>query len=157
MARYYFNVLADYFMIDLLDDGADWPEPIVKEEDVSDRVIVSDGAITLMTARNMSVPLLLEIGASPPGETVYSDIETWDHVVECSIRIKSGRLAIWGNGEYYPDCPKVGVEPGIYQARIFHGGLTTLSEDGLDGNDVYWVLLTPGQPIEKKVIRRFIS
>jgi len=157
MARYYFEVFADYFMIDLLDDGMHSTFTTVEEEDLSDRVIVSEGAITLMTARNMSVPLLLEIGASPPGETVYSDVETWDHVVECSIRIKSGRLAIWGNGEYYPDCPRVGVEPGIYQARIFHGGLNTLSEDGLDGNDVYWVVLTPGQHIEKKVIRRFIS
>ena len=155
MSRYYFNVFADYFMIDLLDDGADWPEPIVKEEDVSDRVIVSDGVITIMTARNMSVPLLLEIGASPPGEAVYSEIETWDHVVECSIQIKSGRLAIWGNGEYYPDCPRVSVEPGTYEVRIFHGGLTTLSEDELAGNDVYWVVLTPGQPIKKKVIKRF--
>jgi hypothetical protein len=155
MARYYFEVFADYFMFDLLDDGVDRSVPTIEEEDLSDRVIVSEGAVTIMTARNMSVPMLLEIGASPPGEAVYSEIETWDHIVECSIRIKSGRLAIWGNGEYYPDCPRVSVEPGTYEVRIFHGGLTTLSEDELDGNDVYWVVLTPGQPIEKKVIKRF--
>jgi hypothetical protein len=156
MSKHYFNVFADYFMIDLLDDGKHRTFTTIEEEDLSDRVIVSDGAVTIMTARNMGVPLLLEIGASPPGETIYSDIETWDHVVECSIQINSGRLAVFGN-EYYPDCPKVAVEPGTYQVRIFHGGLTTLSEDELAGNDVYWVVLTPGQPIEKKVIKRFVG
>jgi hypothetical protein len=154
MSRHYFNVFADYFMIDLLDDGIHSTFTTVDEEDLSDRVIVSDGAVTIMTARNMSVPLLLEIGASPPGEAVYSEIETWDHVVDCSIQINSGRLVIFGN-QYYPDCPRVSVEPGTYEVRIFHGGLTTLSEDELDGNDVYRVVLTPGQPIEKKVIKRF--
>ena len=33
---------------------------------------------------------------------------------------------------------------GDYAARISHGGLNTLSEDGLDGDDRYRIQLWPG-------------
>ncbi len=153
MARYYFNIFADYFMFELLDDGVDSHVISVDQEALSDRIIVSDSSITIMTARNMNVPVLLEIYASPLDEKV--DTQTWDHVVECSLQIDSGRLVISGTTDYYPACPRISVEPGIYEVRIFHGGLNTLSEDGLDGNDVYWIVLGPGRKIEKKVLKRF--
>ncbi|WP_313013585.1 hypothetical protein [Brevundimonas sp.] len=33
---------------------------------------------------------------------------------------------------------------GDYAARVSHGGLDTLSEDGLDGDDRYRIQLWPG-------------
>ncbi len=39
---------------------------------------------------------------------------------------------------------RIAVPAGDYAARVSHGGLDTLSEDGLDGDDRYRIQLWPG-------------
>ena len=156
MSRYYFRVFADYFKFELQNEGA---EPLVdlwNEKTLAERFAVGDGVVWISAARNMDVPVLVEIQNVVGDEPFTEDtLRTWDHVVECSIDISSGCLVIWGTGEYYPDAPRVKLTPGTYQVRAYFGGLSTLSENGLTGDDVYVITLRSGSPIQPRVIKQY--
>lgn len=154
MSRFYFRVFADYFGFELLDDGALLPPDRINQETIANRVATSQGVINVTTQRNYYVPVVIEILAAGLLEDHHPN-ETWDHVVECSIEITSGRLVVLGTTDYYPDAPRIPIQPGTYQATIYSGGLSTLSEDGLRGEDVYWIVLQPGPAVETRVIKRF--
>jgi hypothetical protein len=102
-------------------------------------LIVTPGNIFVGTVRNMTVPVDVEIHEAEP----VDNLDSWDHVNECSIEIKSGRIAIAGCTDYYPDAPRITISPGIYRARIYYGDLEALSDDGLEGDDHYQVILWP--------------
>jgi hypothetical protein len=155
MIKYEFTVFADYFQFELIDDGVDFPADQWNDQTIVDRVAVSQGVITIVTARDTSVPVVVEVHELPKDQD--ADIEAtkqWDHIVECAIEIASGRLVILGN-EYYPDAPRIIVSPGIYQTRVYYGGLSTLSDDGREGDDIYKIVLWPGKYHEPKVIKRY--
>jgi hypothetical protein len=97
----------------------------------------------------MTVPVDVEVRESAPEHMLSS----WDHVVECSMDVTSGRIVIAGCTDYFPDAARVAVQPGHYRVRVFYGKLDALSEDGLDGEDNYTVVLWPGQPIEPVVLK----
>ncbi|MEV5479995.1 MULTISPECIES: hypothetical protein [Streptomyces] len=42
-----------------------------------------------------------------------------------------------------PQGPRIPLTPGAYAARVYSRGLHTISEDGLDGEDRYHVVLWP--------------
>lgn len=154
MSRYYFRVFADYFTFEILDEGISPPRGLWNETTLLDRVATANGVIDVATVRNMFVPVLIEVLNSEDVDHTLSP-DTWDHIVECSIATLTGSFVVLGTTDYYPDAPRVKVAPATYQARIYYGGLSTLSDDGLTGNDVYWVVLRPGPPIEPRVIKRW--
>jgi hypothetical protein len=81
------------------------------------------------------------------------DFEAWDQVTECSIEVPSGRLVIAGCTDYFPDAARIEVAAGTYRVRVSYGGLDTLSEDGLDGDDHYRVQLWMASKIEPRVLK----
>jgi hypothetical protein len=95
----------------------------------------------------MEVPVVVEVLESAPLET----LDSWDHVVECSIDIPSGRMVVAGCTDYFPKARRIEVVPGTYRARVFYGQLNSLSEDGLEGDDHYRVALWP-HPAEPPVV-----
>ena len=150
LQEYKFDVFADYYQFSLEDEqsGADlsrsWTEKAVR-----DLIAVTSGAIGIGTVRNMSVLVSVEIHDSQPEE----DESRWQHITECSITVRSGRLILLGN-DYLPNAPRIKVKPDTYRARVYYGGLNTISDDGLDGEDFYKVVLWSGQSSEPKVIKR---
>jgi hypothetical protein len=155
MKRYYFNVFSDYFAIDILDEGFVPQKDIWDEESLKQRISTEQGRITISTARNMSSSLLLEVFETKASDVKnYLNLESWDHVAECSIEVPSGKIVVLGN-DYFPDAPRINLLPSIYHASIYFGGLSTISEDGLFGNDVYWLVLQPGKVIKPGVIKQW--
>lgn len=55
--------------------------------------------------------------------------------------------------DYFPDAARVSLLPGSYRARIYYAHLDSLSEDGLDGNDEYRVVLWPAPPSGLKILK----
>lgn len=113
---------------------------IYTDVDWSDEYLASmyypiDNGFIIGTARNMDVPLSLNIHETRP----ELDHHAWDHIVECSIGLPSGILSISGTTDYIKDFNKINLSPGIYNILICYAGLGTISYDGLDGNDAYTV------------------
>src|SRR5689334_24220258 len=107
MVKYEFQLFADYFQIYLEDESRDrsdirWLAPQQFEQGVSDLFIVNTHQIVLMTARNMTVPLIIEVDEALNEAYHEKLFEAADHVVECSIELASGRLVVMGCTDYYP-------------------------------------------------------
>jgi hypothetical protein len=107
------------------------------------------GLIAVGTVRNMTVPVRIVIHREKPP----LQPEPWDRINECSISIESGKIVVMGCTDYYPDAARILVDPGVYRVRIHYGGLDTLSENELDGDDHYELILWP-EPEERKTERK---
>ena len=135
-----YTIFADYFQIYVVDEAMAryhddmWTETAYIEE----RVAVAPGMIGISIVRNMDVPVEIEVRESEPSDP----FQEWDQVVDCSLEIKDGNLAVGGPG-LDDEVPRIAIKPGTYRARIFFSGLDTLSPDGLDGNDRYRIVLWP--------------
>ena len=136
------SIFADYFQFYLEDEEVTtevdnvWNDNIVTEQ-----LAVATGLIVIVTARNMTVPVEIEVRDHA---VASEDLASWDKVKECSLEIPSGRLVVLGN-EYYPDATRIKVKPGCYRSRIYYGGLNTITVDGLEGEDHYKIVLWPAE------------
>ena len=108
------------------------------------------GVVRIGTVRNMHVPVSVQILEREPND----DSAGWDHIVEASLDVPSGRIAIAGCTDYFPDAARIDVAPGTYRVRVSYGGLDTLSEDGLEGDDRYRLQLWPAPPIAVRVVKQ---
>ena len=152
--KYEFELFADYHQFYLQDEEADgklsesWTEQAVET-----LLALAPGTIGVGTVRNMGVPVTIEILDTEPEE----DFALWEQINECSIDVPSGKIVVAGCTDYFPDAARISVEPGTYRARVFYGDLDTLSEDGLDGDDKYKVILWCGETVEPQVLKRRVE
>ena len=152
MQEHRLTLFADYSQFYLQDEGADGDlSDSWTEQAVADLLALAPGTIGVGTARNIDVPVVVAVHPSRPA---FEDAAYWDQICEADIDIPSGRIVVAGCTDYFPDAARIVVAPGTYRARIQYGGLDTLSEDGLDGNDHYRVDLWPGAPEGRHVIKR---
>ena len=132
------QLFADYKQFYLQDEQASGDLSDAWTDDAVDRLLaVAPGVIGIGTARNADVPVDVVVLDGPPSD----DFAGWDRVNECTLEVPSGRIAIAGCTDYFPDATRLSVPAGTYRARIFYGGLDTLSEDELDGKDRYRIAL----------------
>jgi hypothetical protein len=146
-----YTIFADYYQIYIADEAMArhhdnmWTEKAYFEE----RVAVASGMIGISTVRNMDVPVEVEVCESEPRDPFHG----WDQVVDCSIEFRNGKLAVGGPG-LDDEVPRITIKPGTYKARIFFGGLDTLSSDGLEGDDRYRIVLWPGKATPVTVLKK---
>ena len=145
------KLMADYHQIFLADAANDPSTPEeVTDRHIRDRLLLAPGVLVLMTARNMVVPLRVELHGAEPGRF----IEAADHVVVGGLA-SSGRIGIAGLTDYWPDAARAAVPPGDLCAMVVSRGLGSLSEDGLDGADRYEVHLWPGRSEGVRVLKQW--
>ena len=151
MASYSYELFADYFQFYLQDEQAEANHAEAwTDEAVENLLGTAPGIVCVGTVRNMDVPVTIEVCDTEP----VLDLAPWDHVMECDIDIPSGRLVVAGCTESFPDAARITLEPGCYRARILYGALDSLSEDRLDGDDHYHVLLWKAASAGTHVIKR---
>jgi hypothetical protein len=142
------ELLADYFQIYVRDQGRPDLPATYSEEAISARLTVGPHAVVVHTARNMTVPFIVEWhDVRPQYET-----ERYQHVVEASFNCPSGVLVLAGMTDYEPTAPKFSVTAGALGIRVNMSGLDTISEDGLDGRDRYLIQLWPGQELSGPLV-----
>ena len=146
------ELFADYHQFYLQDERTDVAEP---PDDwgtrlVTDMIAVAPGQVGVGTARNVTVPVTVEVLPAPPQDA----FDDWDHVAEASLDAPSGTVVIAGCTAYLPDALRISVPAGSLRLRTYYGGLNTLSEDGLDGDDHYRVALWPAPPGPVEVLKR---
>jgi hypothetical protein len=148
MVRYELQLFADYFQIYLEDESRDrsdlgWLAPQHFEQGVADLFLVDSGKIVIMTVRNMTVPLTIEVTDTLNEAHHEKLFKAADHV-----------LVVMGCTDYYPAAKRIPLEPDIYQCRIYYTGLDTLSQNGLEGDDKYRILLYRGIRVEPNILKR---
>jgi hypothetical protein len=142
------SVFADYFQFYLWDEGVSPEAPTDWTDiDVNRRLKAAPNVVVVSPVRNMRVPVEVEIHAAEPAY----DALGWDHIAECSLELPSGRLQVH-------ECTggpvaSFRVQPGTYRVRAFYGALSKLSDDGLDGEDHYRIVLWPAPMVDLKVLK----
>ncbi len=153
-SSYQLNLFADYYQFSLQDEEAadkqpdDWGDQLVTK-----MIAVAPGIIGISTARNTTVPVSVDILNVQPND----DFTDWDHVAEASLEVPSGRIVIAGCSDYFPDAKRLAVPSGSYRVRVYYGGLDGISEDGLDGEDHYSVIMWPEEYRSPEVLKKWPS
>ncbi|MBR0756331.1 hypothetical protein JQ604_29490 [Bradyrhizobium jicamae] len=145
------SLLADYFQFYLQDESAAGDLSDAWTQEATDRLLaIAPGTVGIGTVRNMHVPVSVQILDHEPED----DSTRWDHVVEASLDVASGRIVIAGCTDYFPDAKRIDVPIGTYRVRASYGALDSLSADGLQGNDHYRLQLWPAPEIAVRVVKQ---
>lgn len=135
------ELFADYFQFYVADSCFKTDTGTIWDISSTDRLVATGtDLIAIGTARNMGVPVLVEIGSTPPED----DFADWQQVVDCSLAVPSGSIVLLGCTDYLPDALHEPVSEKHFAARVSFRGLDQLSDDGLDGEDIYRIQLWPG-------------
>lgn len=151
MRQFDYRLFADYFQFYLQDESADgnlgesWTD-----EAVARMLATAPGAIGVGTVRNVEVPVALELLDAQPTD----DHGAWDHVTECSLQVPTGRIVIAGCSDDVDRAHRIEVEAGTYRVRVSYGALTSVSSDGLAGDDHYRVQLWKAPSIEARTVKQ---
>ncbi|QZL04193.1 DUF2625 family protein [Streptomyces sp. BHT-5-2] len=143
LSHHELEVRADYSTLLIMDDDANLDEPERAWFDtlVADWINASPGVVSMGTARPFSVPVTVDVRrTSPAGDDL--EFQQADHVTQASLALCSGRLLI-SMQDVDDRLPRIPLTPGTYAVRIYSHGLRTVSEDGLEGEDRYHVVLWP--------------
>lgn len=152
MPEYHYELFADYFQFYLQDEQAEGDLSNSWSSEAVERMLaLAPGTIGVGTARNMTVPVTVETREFAPQK---EDFNIWDQINECSIAVPSGSLVIAGCTDDFPDAARIPLLPGRYRARIYYGQLYDLSDDGLEGNDLYKIVLWPSENSELKILKQ---
>jgi hypothetical protein len=144
------SLFADYSQFYLQDECADGNLGDSWSEDATARnLAVAPGTIGVGTARNVHVPVTVEVlEAAPPSEFGAADL-----VTEASMDVPSGRIVIAGCTDYFPDARRIDVRPGRYRVRVHYSGMATVSKNRLEREDRYYVVLWRNdESIEPRVL-----
>ena len=151
MKSFKLSLFADYFQFYIQDETVTGDLSDAWNEEAVDRLLaIAPGTIGIGTVRNMDVPVVVEIRDREPDD----DSSEWDHVVEASLEVTSGRTVIAGCIDYFPDAMRIPIPPAVYRIRVSYGGLDTLSDDGLEGDDHYRLQLWPATSIAVCVLKQ---
>lgn len=153
MPAYKLNIDAYYRQIWLEDSQASAVdrEFVFTDEHLADRVWVDRCLVIMFTARDMTVPIVVELRDSAPDD----DFAEWDHVAEASIEVVSDSLELYGCGGF--DTFRLQVQPRVYRVRLYFGNLGQVSSDSLEGDDHYRIILWPDSAIAPRVLKRWTA
>ena len=98
--RYQYELFADYFQFYLQDESVKGDLSDSWTPEAVDRLLaLAPGTVGVGTVRNMTVPVTVEVLNEPPPD----DSDSWDHLVECTLEVSSGRIVVAGCTDYFPD------------------------------------------------------
>jgi hypothetical protein len=151
MKKQEFTIFADYFQFYIQDEPADGDLSDAWDSVAESRLLaVAPGTVGIGTVRDMDVSVSVMFHNEEP----IAAFDDCDHVVECSISVKSKRLVLAGCTDYFPEAARIKIAPGTYRVRVSYKGLNTISADGLDGNDSYCLDLWPAPTIEPTILKQ---
>jgi hypothetical protein len=150
-------MFAEHYQFYVYDGSADPGElSIYWDEDSRDAmVLLSDNILGIGTVRHLDVPVTLEVYEKEP-ET--EDLEEYDHVLQCTLNVPSGKLVVSAVTEDMYEAQRFDVAPGVYGVRIYYGALEDIDEQGFEGEDFYKVAVWPtDSPPEYRVLKQWDS
>ncbi|MEW2142553.1 hypothetical protein AB0869_07015 [Micromonospora vinacea] len=126
------ELFADYHQIHLSDEGSTGDlSGAWTDQAVVDRVAVVDDAMAIGTSVNVTVAVRVEVLDGPP----VDDLADYDHVVEGSMQVRSGRIVVMGCTDYEPDAARIRVLVGPVRVRVASGNLAEAERLGVDSDE----------------------
>lgn len=150
MLRITFWHTPNYFQFYLRDSETRHHASLMASDEVeSNGIAVRQGEISIRTLSEYSeVPIAVEYDNV---ELESADTNKWDHVVECSIEARSGKLVLEGCTAASP-FGEVDLPSGEYRVRIYFGGQLTGKRDG-STEDCYLLQIWPSSEKSIKVLK----
>ena len=147
-----FVIFADYFQFILMDESSeDDFSTIWTGEALNRNLAVGCSAICPGTLRNAEVDVEIHLSEREP----QINLKNYDHAVESSFEIPSGKLIVMSCTGYVPDAPCIEVTPGTYRALFLASGIETIKAEWEPANDLYTVYLWPGEKCEPKLLKHW--
>lgn len=145
------EVFADYNSFNIHDETLDFdPSDDFTDLLIDDLIAAEAGGIGIGTARRMTVPVIFEARTTEPTH----DPEAWDHIAEASLHVDSGTLVI-ATFDITEKAPRISLPPGDYRLRAYYTGFDTISPDGIDGLDRYYLIAWPAPLAPPAVLKRY--
>ncbi len=136
-----------YLQDELAEGEVDWTE-----EEGRNKLALSFGIIAVGTNCDRVVPVEVQILSSEPP----LNLESWDHLAECSIDVPSGRLVVYGCFEDFATAARINLEPGRYRARVCYGNQYSCN-DYFGCSDYYSVMLWRSNDEFVQVLKRRVD
>lgn len=151
---YELNLDTDYSQFYLVDGDRELSQSFwLDEEDFFLRIDSSNGVVVIRTERSGVLKVIVDVVDKKPD---LENQDSYDHIVECSLEIKSGNLMI-------KDCPDfqtikdIKLPSGYYRVRICSANLSTVDSD-FSGDDFYRLMLWKEEQMsEKKVVKQYLD
>jgi len=148
---YHFELSAEFNQFYLQDESVkgevDWTV-----QEGHDNLAYNFGIIAVGTNCDRVVPVEVQIMSSEPP----LNAERWDHLVDCSIDVPSGRLVISGLFEEFATAARINLEPGRYRARVCYGNQYSY-DDHIGCADYYVVMLWRSEDKIFEVLKRRVD
>jgi hypothetical protein len=109
-----------------------------------------NGGITVFTASHWTQT---EVRVSLSSERPALASADWDHLVEGGLIVRSGRLHIYGPEDTGINEASISLPSNSYSLIVCGRHFDTLNEYGDEGDDSYGLLLWPGPPLERSVLK----
>lgn len=151
-----FEIAADYHTFYIQGEGSqDHYEEMWNNSSVSNLFAVQPQTIGVCTIRENPVPVRVIVLAEKPDAHDFGD---WDYVVEVVITIPSEMLTVFGPFDYLPDSIRIPLrQKGLYKVRLYYGKLNTVSDDELEGEDHYQIIVWPFQEDEEEQLPQILK
>jgi hypothetical protein len=149
MQRQLVKLGAAYHQFYLGDEGAGTEAPVDwTNEDVDRHMKTAESVVVVCPVVEDTVPVEIEVHENEPPY----DADEWDHIVESSLQLPSGRLVI----EEWPNraVARFAVTSGCYRVRAFFGNLRSALSDEEPSQDFYKVVLWPAPFADLHVVKQ---
>lgn len=108
------ELFADYFQIHVLDEESEGDfSDVWNEQTVLDGLGALEDALAIGTSVNDTVAVSVDVLADRPDD----DSDDFDHVIEASFHVPSGRIVVMGCTDYLDDAARFDVPAGWIRAR----------------------------------------
>jgi hypothetical protein len=138
------EILVDHGQIFLHDCAFDFREvelDLLYNEESSDRHLgVAPDVLAIFTAKWHGIVSLDLIVRSDPPDDAFAD---WVNVAEASLDLPTGCVVALAPESSSEDGLRVKLPSGMYRARVYAGGIDTVDEYMMEGQDHYRVALWP--------------
>ncbi|MCG0284536.1 hypothetical protein [Streptomyces sp. PSAA01] len=123
------ELFADYFQIHALDDKSEGDlSDVWTDQSVLDGLGAVEDALAIGTAVNVTVAVSVHILTEQPDD----DRDDFDHVVEASLNLVSGRLVVLGCTDYLPDAARFDMPAGWIRVRASRRNLAAAIQADID-------------------------
>lgn len=126
------TLFADYFQIHVSDADSDGDlSDAWTDQALSDHLAVAQDALGIGTAVNVNVSVTVVVLPQEPSD----DSSEFDHVVEASLDVSSGRMMVLGCTDYGPDAATFEVASGWNRVRVSRGNLARATQADVDSDE----------------------
>ena len=154
LATAHLTLLADYFQIHVLDEESQTDlGDVWTEQAALDGLASAADALAIGTTENLDIAVDVDILPTEPDD----EGTAFDHVIEASLYISSGRMVVMGCTDYLPSAPRFDVPVGWIRVRASRSD----SWGAVQGEDAapvghLWLQVWPAPRADARIIARSI-